>query len=135
MRNAIQLKLLTDDKGEPRFHVVTLPSFADREDLIAAYMEARTRKGIALARVFAAAIGLATRVGRESGTTFDAHNCNVYAFGGHVYGWLREKGVTTKDIVEQGSRIMDAVYEAAAPRAKEVADAERFSEAGGARTT
>lgn len=131
----LQINVVNDEQGKPRYEFVRLPGFADREDLVAAYAEARTREGLALARVYAAAIGMTTRIGREAGTTFEAHNCNVFAYGGVVYNHLRERGVEVLVMGREGAKVMDAIFESLPPAAAEVAAAEVFSEAGGAPKT
>lgn len=137
----LQISLLTtpatDTAGlpceKPRLDIVTLPSFADRQDLMLAHHKAAKRTGLAFIRVCCAAIGLTTRIGRESGTDFTAHDCSVLAYGGAIYGHLTENGVGMAAIGREGGKILDHILAASVPT--EVATAEKNSEAGEAGST
>lgn len=113
-----------------RAHVVTLPDFAAREELVIAYAEVRKRPA-SLLRVYSAAIGLCTRIGREAGADYAECRFDVLAFGGKVYGWLREKGVAPDAIAVAAVPLIVQVSEATFPRQGEV-DAAAGNSAGGA---
>lgn len=110
-----------------RDHAITLPGFAEREDVAVAYSDAYPRGGVRLMRAYSAAIGLCTRVGRESGHTLGDHKYDVLAYGGAVYGYLRGQGVPAKEIVEQGLPCVSAICDALAPRESEVREKEDFT--------
>lgn len=147
MRTPLQVQILTEPDpkataaaGEPRvrprLHVVTLPaSHADRQDLVVSYFASKERDGMARARVYAAAIGLTTRIGRESGVTFGGCDCNVFVYGGKVFDYLHAQGVEPAHIGTAGGAILDRIFEVLAPSADEVKAAEGNSEAGAAPAT
>lgn len=114
--------------GRP--HAVVMPDFATREDLVVAYGEARNKRGVALLRVYSAALGLCTRLGRESGVDYTSHRFDALSYGGEVYGWLRGAGVSQGDIAEQAIPVIVAVAEATFPRQAEVDVARGKSEGG-----
>ena len=115
---------------------VTLPSWADREDLVIAWSEAsKAGDGAALRRVAAAALGLCTPVGRRSGADFGACKCDVRLYGGAVYSHLRERGVPVGEVIERGAEVVGICAAALFPRADEVAAKADFSgPAGGVAT-
>lgn len=113
-----------------RKHAVIMPDFAAREELLVAYGGARDRGGVALLRVYAAAIGLCTRLGREAGADYGAHRYDVLAYGGAVYGWLRQGGASVKLIAELGGPLIVSVSESLYPRQSEVDAAAGNSGAG-----
>ena len=103
-----------------RSHAVVLPDYAAREELVVAYGEAMRRKGVALLRVYAAAVGLCTRIGREAEADYAAHRFDVLAYGGAVYTHLRGAGLAAADLAAAAGPILVAVMEATFPRAVEV---------------
>lgn len=113
-----------------RQHAVIMPDFATREDLVVAFGEARNKKGVTLLRVYSAALGLCTRLGREASADYSQHRFDVLSYGGQVYGWLREQGVTPKDIAEAAIPVIVEVSNAMFPRQAEVDAAVGNSEAG-----
>lgn len=110
-----------------RQHAVRLPSFAEREELVLAVVDARERPVSVQLRIWSAAIGLATRIGTEAKASYAASRCDVLVFGGEVYSWLREQGATPADIRTAGQEVLTAVSNAMAPREPEVAAAADFS--------
>ncbi len=118
-----------------RDHTVVLPAFVEREELMLAFVEAQGRGGLTRLRVLSATLGLCTRIGRESGVDYPACKCDVLAYGGKVYGWLREKGVTPVDIATVATPLILQVVDATHPREVEVETREGFTEAGGGPTT
>jgi hypothetical protein len=110
---------------------VKLPGFADREDLVVAWSAAEAAgDGMALRRVAAAAVGLATRTGRDARASWSAHQCSVASYGGEVYGYLREHGAELSDIVRAGGEIVGWCAEGLFPRQDEVDARADFSGAG-----
>lgn len=100
---------------------VTLPSWADREDLVIAWSDAsKAGDGSALRRVAAAALGLCTPVGRRSGCDFAAHKCDVRLYGGAVYSHLRERGVPIPEVMARGGEVIGLCAAALFPRESEV---------------
>jgi len=116
-----------------RSHAVTLPDFAAREELVVAYSEAHGKRGVAALRVYSAALGLCTRLGKESGADYAKHRFDVLSYGGEVYGWLRKQGLDPVDIGKAGAPIIVALSEALFPRQDEVETAAGNSEARGAK--
>lgn len=141
----LQIQLLTEpdprasaEAGEPRTRprllLVTIPpSHTDRGDLVTAYANAleaaEAGGGSALARVYAAVIGLSTRVGRDSRVDFGACNCNVLVYGGRILDWLHDQGALATDIANAGAEITSRIIDTLAPSADEVAAAEKNSAA------
>lgn len=106
---------------------VALPDFATREELAIGWHEAAKRgDGLGLRRVAAAALGLCTAIGRQSRQDYAASKCDPLAYGGGVYGWLREQKVETANIVEAGGECVRLCAEALFPRAPEVAEKADF---------
>lgn len=104
-------------------HTVTLPNFAAREELLVAYHEVRERGGVVLLRVYSAALGLCTRLGKQSGADYGKHRFDVLAYGGEVYAWLRGQGLTASQIAQAGQPVILDVAEAVFPSADEVSEA------------
>lgn len=111
-------------------HAVTMPDFSAREELVVAYGEAQSRKGVALLRVYAAALGLCTRLGAQSGANYAKSRFDVLAYGGEVYSWLRAQGLTATQIAQAAVPVVVAVTEATFPRESEVTSAAGNSEGG-----
>lgn len=103
-------------------HTVTLPAYAEREELHHARIALTQRKGIAVWRVVAAAIGLCTRIGRERHANVSFADCrfDVLEYGGKVLSYLREKGVSHDEILAVGVPILDAIQANLFPREAEV---------------
>ena len=118
-----------------RSHAVVMPDFAAREELVVAYGEAMRRKGVALLRVYAAALGLCTRLGREAEADYGAHRYDVLSYGGAVYSYLRGQGVSTQDLAAAAGPVVVAVLSATFPRAAEVEAAAGNSEGSAATST
>ena len=102
-------------------HAVTIPDFAATEELMIAFAGAQRRGGVALQRVYAAAVGLCTRVGKHAGADYAAERFDVLAYGGKVYTWLRrEKGVGIADLGKAFTVLLPLLGAAAFPRDEEV---------------
>jgi hypothetical protein len=102
---------------------VSFPGFAAREEIMVGYGEVSKRGGVALLRVYAAALGLCTRLGKEAGADYAACKYDLLTYGGTVYGYLRENGVSPKDIATAAVPIILAISEATFPRQQEVDEA------------
>lgn len=105
-----------------RKHAVTLPGFAEREEIAVFKHECDTKRmsTFATLRRYAAAVGLCTRLGRESGQTLSAHGYDLLSYGGAVYGWLREQGLVPKDVIAPARTCMDDCAANLFPRESEV---------------
>ena len=112
----LRVKLL--DKEHP----VTLPDFTSREELFQAYLESGKKRGTAIFRVYGAAIGLTTRIGREGHADVSFEECgyNVLTYGGKVYAYLRNAGASIEDVSAAGKPIFAAIQANLFPRASEV---------------
>ena len=104
---------------------VTLPGFAVREELQSAATEACSNPS--LLRVCAAAICLATPLGKQYRLDYLRAKCNPLAYGGAAYDAMRERGATAADIAEAATPILRLVRDSLYPRADEVAEAEDFT--------
>lgn len=100
-------------------HAVTMPDFATREELFLAYGETYERGGVPLLRAFAAAIGLCTRIGRLAQIDYAATKYDVLGYGGQVYSWLREKGVSQAEIRDLGLPLILQIHAGLFPRKDE----------------
>jgi hypothetical protein len=116
---------------------VTLPGFAEREELIVAWHTASTRDGgeMALRRVSAAALGLCTSTGRRAKVDYGACGCDPLVYGGRVYEWLHGQKVALSDILIAGGELVSICVAASFPREAEVAATEDFSGAAAAKGT
>lgn len=115
--------------GKP--HAVALPDFAIREELVSAYGDAAKRGGSALMRVYGAVLGLCCpSVGRAAGADYAAARFDALAYGGKVYGHLREKGMAPADVAAAAIPLVVQVVEATFPRQEEVDSAMGKSPAG-----
>lgn len=102
-----------------REYEIKLPvQFAPREELLFAYSEA-TELGPRL-RVHAAMIGLCTELGREFRLDYTKAGFSVLAYGGAVYGELREAGIEAAEIVEIAQPILKELQASMFPREGEV---------------
>ena len=115
-------------------HAVTLPNFADGEDVVSAWSSGREAGGVRLLRTFAAALGLGTRIGRHSGVKL-APDYDVHRYGGDVYSWLVAQGIDRADIARAGQDVVLAMGAHLAPRKVEVEEATGPFEATVAPTT
>lgn len=91
-----------------RVHALRLPDHATRQELVEALASP------ALLRVCAAYVGLCTRVGQEAaaevrGLSYVACGCSVLEYGGRLYGYLVERGVSIEEIDAAGAVLIRAV--------------------------
>ena len=112
-------------------HLIVLPDFAAREELVSAYADAAKRGGSALMRAYGAALGLCCpSIAKAAGADYGALRFDVLAFGGKVYGHLREKGVSPADVASAAVPLVVQVVEQTFPRQEEVDAAAGKSQAG-----
>lgn len=116
-------------------HVVTMPSFGAREDLVMAWGQHGRDVETNARRVYAAAVGACTGLGGQAKANLGAMQYDVLAYGDRCYSYLREHGATVQAIVEAGAPLLTAMAEALFPRAAEVDEAVGFSEGGAAQQT
>ena len=116
-----------------RRHHVRLPDFAAREELAVAYSEACRRRGVTLLRACAAILGLCTRLGTEAGADYARHRFDALSYGGEMYSWLRQQGMTPADVTTQAILVLGPLTQALAPREEEVVARLGESGAGGGR--
>jgi hypothetical protein len=109
---------------------VRLPDFADREDLARAFIESEKGGHRSIMRVYSAYLGLCTPLGKAARADFIKHRCDVLAYGGAVYGYLRGEGVTAAQIASEALPLVGHVFEHLAPREQEVAAQEDFTAPG-----
>lgn len=108
---------------------VTLPEFAVREELVAAWGACPEDDFMRLRRIAAAAVGLCTQVGKRAKLDYAKHRCDPVVYGGAAWSFLHEQGESLTDVVKAGAEIVSAIALQLAPRASEVADRSGFSEA------
>jgi len=115
---------------------VTLPGFAEREDLVQAWASCADRSPggevdvLRMRRVASAALGLCTPLGREARLDYARCNYDVLGYGGRVYAVLAERGVGIADVIRAGATVIDLAVAGLYPRAPEVAARASFSEGG-----
>lgn len=115
--------------GKP--HAVVMPDFAVREELVSAYGDAARRGGSAVMRAYGAILGLCCpSLGRASGADYAAARFDALAYGGKVYGYLREHGASPADVAAAAVPLVVQVVEATFPRQEEVDAAMGKSPAG-----
>jgi len=104
-----------------REYPLTLPDFDKREDLALSWHQAATASdGASLRRIAAAALGLCSLLGKRSGASWEACGCNVLAYGGKVYSYLREAKATIPEVMEQGGIAVGLCADSVFPREAEV---------------
>lgn len=113
---------------------LTLPDFAEREDLaLAWHTAAAASDGSALRRIAAAALGLCSALGKRSGAVWNGRDLMLY--GGKVYSYLREAKATIPEIMEQGGHAVALCAESVFPREVEVESRAGFTVAPAAGST
>ena len=119
-----------------RAHPIAAPrSFAEREELVVAYGRA-AKKDALLRRTIGAAVGLcAPTVADAAGASYAACGYDLLAFGGRVYDYLRESGVSMDDIAAASREGYRLALEGLSPREPEVKEREVFTGASAAPST
>lgn len=113
-------------------HAYRPPPFADRADILLGFARHADRDDLVAMRLMAATVGLATRIGERAKLSYTRLGCDVLAYGGAVYGWLREQGATDEQIVTAGIALYREVVGTHAPTKEEVKAEMGNSEGGGA---
>lgn len=113
---------------------VTLPGFAEREELAQAMFQASGKlnrsPGLSL-RVAAAAIGFCTQVGQAAGATYARCDYDVLTYGGRVYDWLRKQGADQQTVATLGGQLIASCAQDLFPRAEEIKSKVSFTGAPG----
>ena len=102
------------------------PQFAVAEELVMAYAEAGESSGQRL-RACAAVIGICTGLGVEAKADYVKAGFRPLAYGGAVYGYLREKGAKPVDVIHAALPLLALLSERVFPRESEVAEQASFS--------
>jgi hypothetical protein len=107
------------------------PQFAVKEELIVAYGESEGNTS-QRQRVCAAVLGICTDLGRQAGADYVKARFNVLAYGGAVYGWLREQGAEMEDVPTAAAPLVRELFARVFPRKPEVEEAKAGFPAGAA---
>lgn len=119
-----------------REYPLTLPDFDKREDLaLSWHTAAAASDGASLRRIAAAGLGLCSALGKRAGVAWEACGCNVLAYGGKVYSYLREQKATIPEVMEQGGVAVALCAESVFPREAEVETRAGFTVAPAAGST
>lgn len=110
----------------PNTWPVVFPDYATRQDLAVAWAE-NSENVMALRRVAAAAVGLCTRVGRLSKADYGRCKCDPLVYGGAVFSYLHEQGVTMEDTMRAGMAILSGLALSMAPSEPEVEERAGFT--------
>lgn len=81
-------------------------------------------------RVMGSAIGLTTRVARDSGITLEKCGYKMLAYGGEIYGWLRQQGATNDELLIAAPICYRVLMPAKPPSEAEVKDKVNFTSDG-----
>ena len=103
------------------------PQFTVAEELVRSYGESVDDNGQFL-RACGAILGIATKIGNEAGADYVKAGFRPLAYGGAVYGWLREKGATPKEIAELAAPLYARMRDRCFPRESEVSAQAGFTE-------
>lgn len=111
------------------FKVKKPPQFAVKEELVVAYGDALDKSGHRL-RVAGAVLGICTDIGREAKADYVAARFDPLAYGGAVYGWLRQQGADRVDILREAEALLVELTDEIFPRKTEVDAKVGFSDPG-----
>ena len=104
------------------------PQFAVKEDLVVAWGESEGNTS-RRQRVCGAILGVCCPdLGREAGADYVKARFDPLAYGGAVYGYLRQKGASMGDVTTAAIPIVNRLYEQVFPRKEEVDKKVVFSE-------
>lgn len=102
------------------FEVKKPPQFVVKEELVVAYGDALDRKGHRL-RVAAAVLGICSpELQREARADYRAASFDPLAYGGAVYSFLRQRGATAREVIEQAEALVVELTDEIFPRQSEV---------------
>ena len=115
---------------------VIRPSFATIEEVTQAALAAcngvSTPGGLArFNRTYAAVLGICTQIGEKAGANWERSLCNPLVYGGQVYSYLREQGLTSDEIAPAAQPLVRWLLATAFPRKQEIKAKADFSRAGG----
>ena len=96
------------------------PQFAVKEELVFAYGDHVDHTSRRL-RVCGAILGMCTSLGEESGFDYVKAKYDALAYGGAVYGRLRELGATPAQVATAGAVVYRLLSDNVFPREEEVA--------------
>ena len=102
------------------------PQFAVKEELVVAYGESEGNTGRRM-RVLGAIVGMCTDLGPELKADYVKARFDVLAYGGAVYGSLRERGVSAGDVAGAAYAILPLLSATVFPREQEVAERAGFT--------
>lgn len=102
------------------------PQFAVREELVFAFGDAVGNVSRQL-RAASAVLGLCTPIGGEAQADYVKARFDALAYGGAVYGWLRQHGAQPADILAAAAPIVDWIAGQVFPREDEVKQAADFT--------
>jgi hypothetical protein len=103
-------------------------AFAISEEWAAAYYASIEIGGFPLIRSLSAALGFSTRIGKMSGAVYNPGSAQaIQEYGGAVYSFLRQKGISTQDILDAARPCADHILGSLAPRESEVQEVENFT--------
>ena len=81
-------------------------------------------------RIMGSAIGLTTKVARDSGITLEKCGYKMLAYGGEIYGWLRQQGATNEELLAGAPVCYRVLMPVRPPTEAEVADKVNFTSDG-----
>jgi hypothetical protein len=102
------------------------PQFAVREELVIAYGEAEGNTSRNL-RVCAAVLGICSEIGLEAKADYVKARFDVLAYGGAVYGYLRQSGAQPAEVIAEATQLIMELTNEVFPREGEVAARAGFS--------
>ena len=103
-------------------------AFAVAEEWAAAYYASLDVGGHPMIRAMSAALGLCTRIGKQSGAAYNPSSAfAVLDYGAAIYSWLRVQGVSTEAILVAAQPCAEAILASLAPRESEVKERANFT--------
>ena len=116
-------------------HAITLPPFAEREDIAITY-QAETKHPRRQSRALAAALGLCVPEFSLGGVSLlEELDFDLVKYGGRVYSAAMAKGAKRDEIITAAVDCYRVVCESLFPREAEVDTAENFTAPGGEAVT
>ena len=109
-------------------HTLTLPGFAEREDIATGY-QTETKHPRRQSRVLYAALGLCLPELGGGLDAYEAADLDPVKYGGRFYSSLMADGHTREEVLGAAVECFQLVCESLFPREPEVSNAESFTEA------
>lgn len=126
---------LTIVLGKDSYKVSVPHSFADREDVVAAWSKAGDSVSRSK-RAYAMTIGICVpTVAKLAKADYAKLGCDDLIFGAAVYDYLRSAGVSAADITVAATACFHVCYDGLFPREEEVKSKEVFTDPTGALPT